>query len=311
VTANLTVSVVVPSYRRTADLKRCLCALSQQALPPDEVLVVVRDTDDETREFLKEPKRLTSLRVVVVDQPGQIAALNAGINATTTDIVALTDDDAEPSRDWVERIVATFLTDSKVGGVGGRDWVYHGEIVLDGSEPVVGKLQWFGRMIGNHHLGVGPIRDVDFLKGVNSAYRREALTGTLFDSRMRGDGAQVHQEVSVGLSLKQRGWRLVYDPQIVVKHFPAARFDSDRRDGFNAAAVRNAVHNETIAVFPHLSALGQFVYPLWAILLGTGAAPGLLMTVRLVLKRDRYALWRLIASLCGRHSGYWLLKSKS
>jgi len=56
------------------------------------------------------------------------------------------------------------LSDSCVGGVGGRDWVYHGTQLEDGARKVIGRVHWFGRVIGNHHLGVGEPREVDVLK---------------------------------------------------------------------------------------------------------------------------------------------------
>jgi len=43
------------------------------------------------------------------------------------------------------------------------DWVYHGTQLEDGARKVIGRC--IGRVIGNHHLGVGEPREVDVLKG--------------------------------------------------------------------------------------------------------------------------------------------------
>lgn len=136
--------------------------------------MVVRDTDAETWQFLAQLNALNlPLHTVKVTQPGVVAALNAGLAAVEGDIVSITDDDAAPHPDWLERIAAYFTSDSRLGGLGGRDWVYHGSKLEDESRPVVGQLQWFGRVIGNHHLGVGEPREVDILKGVNMSFRKE------------------------------------------------------------------------------------------------------------------------------------------
>lgn len=45
-------TVLVPTYRRPQDLERCLKAL-QPTCAADEVLTIVRDTDNETHAFLK------------------------------------------------------------------------------------------------------------------------------------------------------------------------------------------------------------------------------------------------------------------
>lgn len=44
----MNISVLIPTYRRPKDLARCLEALKKQKRVPDEVLVIVRNTDAET-----------------------------------------------------------------------------------------------------------------------------------------------------------------------------------------------------------------------------------------------------------------------
>ena len=64
------------------------------------------------------------MRTVKVNVPGQVAALNAGLDKTQGEIIAITDDDAAPHVDWLERIEARYLADKAIGGVGGRDFLY-------------------------------------------------------------------------------------------------------------------------------------------------------------------------------------------
>ncbi|OYQ65964.1 glycosyl transferase family A [Pseudanabaena sp. SR411] len=299
------ISVVVPTYQRPADLARCLAALKAQNRPVDELWVIVRDTDRQTWQFLETFDRATlPLHTATVTASGVIAAMNIGLESATGDIVAFTDDDAAPHPDWLERIETYYLADKQVGGVGGRDWVYHGTKLEDGSQPVVGKLQWFGRLIGNHHIGIGTGREVDVLKGVNMSFRREAIADLRFDQRMRGSGAQVHFEVVFSLTLRQQGWKLIYDPQIAVDHFPAQRFDDDQRNSFNAQASINAVHNETLALLGYLSPLQKLVFAIWAIAIGTSEAFGLLQCLRFLPKDGNMARQKLWACWLGRYQGW-------
>ncbi|TYQ26947.1 glycosyltransferase, partial [Pseudanabaena sp. UWO311] len=284
------ITVIVPTYLRPQDLARCLTALKQQVRSVDELWIVVRDTDLETWQFLENFDRgALPLHTATVTAVGVIAAMNVGLESATGDIVAFTDDDAAPHPDWLERIEAYYLADEQVGGVGGRDWVYHGTILEDGSKPVVGKLQWFGRLIGNHHIGSGEGREVDVLKGVNMSFRRKAIADLRFDQRMRGTGAQVHFEVVFSLTLRQKGWKLIYDPQIAVDHFPAQRFDEDQRNSFNAQASVNAVHNETVALLGYLPPLQRLVFTIWAIAIGTSEAFGVLQCIRYLPKEGDVA----------------------
>ena len=299
------ISVVVPTYQRPPDLARCLTAFKAQIRPVDELWVIVRDTDRETWQFLKDFERGSlPLHTATVTEIGVIAAMNIGIDSATGDIVAFTDDDAAPHSDWLERMEAYYLADENVGGVGGRDWVYHGTKLEEGSRPVVGKLQWFGRLIGNHHIGSGGGREVDVLKGVNMSFRREAIANLHFDQRMRGSGAQVHFEVVFSLTIRQKGWKLIYDPQIAVDHFPAQRFDEDQRNSFNAQASVNAIHNETVALLSYLTPLRRFVFVIWAIAIGTTEAFGLVQWLRFLSKDGDVARQKLLASWQGRWQGW-------
>ena len=172
----MNITVIVPTYRRPKDLERCLEALKQQARLAEEVVVTVRDSDDETWQFLEKFDRgLLAFRTVTVKVAGVIAAMNSGLEVSKGDIIAFIDDDAVPHNDWLARIEAHFLADDSVGGLGGRDIMYEGNQLVEGEKEIVGKIQWFGRMIGNHHIGIGKPREVDILKGVNMSFRRAAI----------------------------------------------------------------------------------------------------------------------------------------
>lgn len=295
------IAVIVPTYRRPDELSRCLKAIACQLRRPDQFVVVVREEDEPTRAVVQHADPDGSwLSVVGVRTGGVVAALNAGLAAIDADIVAFTDDDAAPRPDWLLQIAACFAADPRLGGVGGRDWVRHHGRVEDGARTVVGRITWFGRCIGHHHLGVGPCREVDMLKGVNMSFRSQALEGVSFDTRLRGMGAQVWNELGVSLAVKRRGWRLVYDPQIAVDHYPATRHDEDQRDTFSTEAVRNAAFNETLLLCEHFPPWRRLVYIVWAFVIGHRASPGLLQWLRLRFMEPRTATARFRASWTAR-----------
>ena len=306
----MSITILIPTYRRPNDLYRCLTALQRQTRPADEVLVVVRDSDRETWEFFKtfEVKSLP-LKVLTIKVSGVIAAMNLGFETATGDIISITDDDAAPHPDWLERIEAHFTLDKHLGGLGGRDRIYINGTLQDasthpGASNVVGQLQWFGRMIGNHHVGTGQSREVDLLKGVNMSFRREAIVGLRCDERLKGAGAQVHFEVALSLATKQRNWKLVYDPDVTVDHYIGKRFDEDKRNEFNSLAQRNAVHNETLILLDYLSPMQRIVFLIWSVLIGTRAALGFTQLIRFAPIEGKLAVQKWIASMQGRWLGW-------
>ena len=247
------ISVVVPTYRRPQSLACCLDALDRQTRLADETIVVVRGDDAAGQEVVRARSR--AVRLVLVQRPGVVAAMNAGLEASSGDVIALTDDDSAPHADWLARIAAMFASDSRIAAVGGRDWVYSYRTgrLIEGSEPVVGTIGWFGRVTGNHHVGVGQARDVDVLKGVNLSVRGELLRQVRFDERLRGVGTEHHWELALCLELRRRGWRIVYDPAIAVDHYIQPRVDDSRQ--FDSLELRDSTHNETVAVLEYLSPL--------------------------------------------------------
>jgi glycosyltransferase involved in cell wall biosynthesis len=304
------ISVLVPTYRRSKDLERCLDALKKQSVPADEVLVVVRDTDKETHQFLGAfATGPLPLKIVDVIESGQVAALNAGLAVAIGEIISITDDDAAPHPDWLKRIEEHFLVDDRVGGVGGRDITYisgvlHDASVHPGASNIVGKLEWFGRTIGNHHIGSGPPREVDILKGANMSYRRIAISDLYFDKNLRGLGAQVHNDLGFSLSVKQRGWKLIYDPMVQVDHYLGARFESTDRLDFNHEHWLNSSFNETLIILDSLSSVQRCVYILWAVLIGSRSSFGLVQMLRFTPKEKHLVFKKFNASIQGRWQGY-------
>ena len=302
---SLTVSVIVPTWRRPADLRRCLDALADQARAADEVLVIHRAEDAETLRVLEQAPTGLALRRVVVEAAGQVAALNRGLEEARGGIIAITDDDAAPRADWLRRIVETFERDPTLTGLGGRDWLHIDGRLATGERRQVGRVQAWGRCIGNHHLGAGAPREVDILKGANMSFRRAHLGGLRFDARLKGEGAQVCNDMAFCLALRKAGRRLAYDPAVAVDHFPGVRHDADQRGGFSAPVQKNQAHNETLALLDFLPRGRRAVFLTWALALGTRANPGLLQGFRWTLwSGPREATMRVQATLAGRIHGW-------
>lgn len=280
------VTVVIPTYKRPQSLARCLDAIARQQRPADETIVVVRGEDLASGELAR--TRAGPVRVVRVDRPGVVAAMNAGIDASHGDVVALTDDDAAPHADWIVRLLAVYEGDPRVAAVGGRDLLhFDGEPWSGGSTLQVGTISRIGVITGNHHMGTGPARDVDVLKGANLSVRGDLLRELRIDERLRGIGTEHHWELALCLALRRRGLRVVYDPDIAVDHFPQPRIDDSRQ--FSPLELRDSTHNKTVAVLEHLAARSQVAYLAWAFALGTGTEPGLALLPRALARGGGWA----------------------
>jgi GT2 family glycosyltransferase len=274
---------------RPVYLGKCLDSLLRQSLQPCEIIVGCRDNDGESRRVIEQAAERSGgiVRPALVGEYGNLAqSLNAAIALTSGELVALTDDDAEFPEDWLVRFVPYF-EDPDVGGVGGRD----NQAVNPGESSTFGKLQWFGRTIGNHHLAKGKPRIVDILKGVNCCFRGDLVREIKIDQRLRGKGNVANWELGLCFAVTRRGYQLVFDPSLQITHHVGPRQDGDLncRGGFNGPAHINAVYNETLLINEHLSSLRRLAFTFWWAFIGTSAAPGVLSLLRNVVVRQSLA----------------------
>jgi glycosyltransferase involved in cell wall biosynthesis len=292
------VDVVVPTLRRPDDLARCLQALLAQTVSAERIVVVVR-ADDDTSLAVLAAYPDSAVVPVTVEEPGVNAALRAGVAATTAEIVAFTDDDAVAPADWLERIVAAFA-DPGVGAVGGRDRI------ADQDEPAEVEVGvWRGlRAVGNHHIGSGSVRPVDFLKGVNMAYRRDVLAlprGT----HLRSIGAQPGFELVMGAVVGASGSRILYDPNLVVEHRPAPRVGTGRGTVDAAAVSDDAAHHVlAAAVVGRWRAVGVASY---LVAVGTNDTPGIVRAAVGFVRGESHLGARVAATARGVLTGLRLL----
>jgi GT2 family glycosyltransferase len=293
----VSIGVLIASYRRPAILLSCLRSLTRQIRLPDDVIVVVREDDAETNAMLERANALLALplTVVRVTTPGTVAARNAGLGACRTDVLCILDDDTEPQPQWLEVVLRRFVEDPALGGLGGRDRCFDGKAFDDRQEAVVGRIQWYGRMIGNHHLGFGGIREVDFLKGANMSFRAEAFAQVRFDTRLKGRGAQPREDTAFSVAVKAAGWKLAYDPAAVVDHYAAVRDEARHYVEVKALAdeqsFREFSYNDIVSIWPALSGVRRAAFVCWSVLVGTGVCPGLVQAIRYT-PRLGAAAWR-------------------
>ena len=296
---SLTCAVVVITYQRPDTFPNCLQALANQERQPDEIVVVARDTDAPTQELLRawlatDPARH---RIAVVSKPGQLVAMEAGVLASKTAIVAFTDDDAQPRPDWLKRMLAHY-NDPTVGGVGGRDLLWREGTFLDGRTRRVGYITWYGRVTGDSHLDYPGPQQVVTMKGVNMSFRREFIE---FDHNLLGTPTIWPSDTSITLNAVRRGARLISDAQILVDHYEYTRKVGDERKTVHPDAYMKKSHNITYLVLKHLPWHCWPAFIVYTVLIGQQNTPGILYD----LLHRQAPRWTILgAALRGKWLGF-------
>jgi len=111
------VSVIIPTYRDWDRLDLCLKALGKQSFPSNnfEVIIVNNDPND----LIPGDLAIKGWEMIEERKPGSYAARNAGIMKTRGVILAFTDSDCIPDKDWLLEGVRK-LESSGLSRVGGK-----------------------------------------------------------------------------------------------------------------------------------------------------------------------------------------------
>jgi GT2 family glycosyltransferase len=297
----VTLSVVIATYCRPDGLRRAVESLRRQSRPPDQIVVALWSGDAPTTPVARElasptrgmPLEQPTITLVEVDDRRLLPKENQGMGAATGDIVCFLDDDAVARPAWLERI-ARHYADPTVGGVGGRDVIWHADQAPETPVRAVGRLSWFGRLDGNHHRSSKGLRDVEFLKGCNMSFRRELLPQ--LDHRLAGE-IPYGFEVDLGLAVRAQARRIVYDPEASVDHYASSDMTAART---GLSYVVN--HNQTYILLKHLPWWRRMAFLLYTFLIGDRNTIGLLRVPMLAL-RDHWSREALTEHFRGKIDG--------
>ena len=94
----LKISVVVCTYNRAQLLSACLESICSNLLPDCQLLVIDNGSTDNTKQVVEGFRWPT---YVPESRPGHSSARNAGVAASTGDLIVFTDDDVVVDPGWV------------------------------------------------------------------------------------------------------------------------------------------------------------------------------------------------------------------
>ena len=214
----LACTVVIPTRDRPQELHRCLEAVSRLAYQRFDVIVV---DSAPRRSPAEDVAERWGARYVLEPRPGASRARNRGARESTADVVAFVEDEEVPEREWLNALVPEFA-DPLVMAVVGRVLALPAEtnarrlferaMGFDGgpTKRVVDRstADWFARA---NFGGIG--------NGGNMAFRRTAFdVWPGFNERLGPGTPLLNDEHYAFFSLIERGYRVVYTPDAVVRH---------------------------------------------------------------------------------------------
>ena len=122
----MNVSVVIPTYRRAKLLRLCLAMLSNQNCKEAFEVIVVSDGEDEGTALLMDEfiqhQNPSFIYTLLSCKGGPAAARNKGWQMAKGELVLFTDDDTQPSANWLQTYWNAYLKSGK------KDVVFSGKV---------------------------------------------------------------------------------------------------------------------------------------------------------------------------------------
>jgi GT2 family glycosyltransferase len=210
------VSVIVVTLNGISLLRQCLLSLGKQDYPSLEVIVVDNGSTQDIKGMLD--KEFPSVRQIRLKKNiGFAGGTNTGIRASAGKYIAMINNDAAASPQWISAMVNTAEADPAVGAVG--------SIVIDGNNPSVLDSCGVGialdgmsrqNMIGCPIPHFPAPVEVLAVSGCACLLRRSAIEQTgIFDERFFA----YCEDTDLCLRLQRACWKIVVAPEANVTHY--------------------------------------------------------------------------------------------
>jgi len=188
------ISVVIPAHNRPDFLEKTIKAIIAQSVKEFELLVVGfkgNNTVPVTEKKFSD-KRIKFFRI---SSSFPDKKRNFGIKRARAPIVAFTDDDCQPEKNWLKEILKAFSSDRELAGVEGLTWNDNKKLFFHATE--------------NLHGGNFP--------ACNYAFRKKWL------EKVRGFDEEYNffrEDTDLAFKVMEAGGRIEFEEEVIVFHPP-------------------------------------------------------------------------------------------
>lgn len=225
------ISVIICTKNRVQEPIRCIKSVIAQSLSPDELIIV--DASDTKKAYLKikeefyQDSRFKYIHIKPLAPYSLTYQRNLGVRNSSGDIIFFLDDDTVLDKDFIKEIVKVFEKDSekKIGGVMGdivnirrpQNILAYLRLLIERIFllPTFGNGRFRSSGCPTFIHGAKEIKNVEFLSGGLTAYRKEVFKDLKFDeTRIYIDDEDFSYRVS-------RKYQNVYTPYAKLVHNPS------------------------------------------------------------------------------------------
>jgi GT2 family glycosyltransferase len=214
------VSVVIPTWKRGDLLRKCLESLQRQTFRDFEIFIVSNGAGGWAEQLATEfGARLVRFSA----NCGFAAAVNAGINASKSPLVAILNDDAELDPRWLDLAIATLEENQSISFLCGKIYEADGRTIDDAGDALsMAGAAW---RLG-HGRADGPQFDLSrplFAVSMTAAVFHRSVFDTIgiLDEHF----VSYLEDVDFSIRLWRAGLRGMYLPALVARHHGGASLE--------------------------------------------------------------------------------------
>lgn len=218
------ITVAICTYRRYDMLKKCLDVLLKLNHPLEKINLVIVDNSLQPTEgtaFRNSIVGFPNLHYYITEKSGLSYARNFALEKCETEFIAFIDDDSMVDANWANSLcVAIDRWGNQLGAIGGKVnpiWTVERPEWL--ADKLLGALTVLD--MGVHEFEVNYDKN-NWLVGANIIFNANAVrqVGGFSEKLGRNQGNLIcHEEMELNLRLQKAGFKIIYNPQIIVNHY--------------------------------------------------------------------------------------------
>jgi GT2 family glycosyltransferase len=233
------ITVVIPNWNGRKFLRPCLGSLRRQSFENFETVLVDNGSTDGSLEFAA--RDFPEVRTVSLEENrGFSAAVNAGIEASGSEFVALLNNDTEQEPGWLEALVRAAEEHPEAGFFASKLVAFQDRKVLDGAGDAL-RRSGLPYRIGHGERDRGQYEEPVYVFGACAAaalYRRSMLEEIgLFDE----DFFAYCEDADLSFRAQLAGYRCLYVPGAIVYHMGNATTGGRRSETATRLGTRNSL----------------------------------------------------------------------
>jgi len=231
------VSIVIPNWNGKRFLPGCLDSLSKLEYGKVEIVVVDNGSSDGSIELLR--NQYPQVRLVRFEKnTGFSVAVNAGIENSQGEFIALLNNDTIVEPNWISEMMRVLDEHPEAGSAGCKMLAYDDRQLLDGAGDGYRRGGLPGR-IGHRERDFGQFDTQRYILGAcggAALYRRSMFDDIgLFDD----DYFAYLEDVDMGLRAQNAGYKCIYVPTAVMYHLGCGTTGS----GYHPMVVKLSAQN--------------------------------------------------------------------